>query len=56
VWQRQAEAVYVARQTGEKELIVDDHCLRPELRHVASEGDDGLDDRLHTAYARASPR
>jgi hypothetical protein len=51
VWQWQAEAVYVGRRTARKTLTVDDHRLRPELHHVAGEGNDRLDDRLYAAYA-----
>src|SRR5438093_10271144 len=55
VRQRQAEAVYVGRRTAGKALTVDNYRRRPELHHVAGEGDDGLDDRLHATHARAGP-
>ena len=32
------------------------HRLRPELHHVASDGDDGVEDGLHAAYTRPRAR
>src|SRR2546430_3473023 len=55
VWQRQAEAIDVGRHTARKALTVDDHRLRPDLHHVAGDGDHGLDDGLHAADTRTRP-
>src|SRR5207247_5866853 len=55
VWQRQAEAIDVGQHTAGKALTVDDHRLRPDLHHVAGDGDDWLDDGLDAADTRTRP-
>ena len=55
VWQWQAEAIDVGRHTAGKALTVDDHRLRPDLHHVAGDGDDGFEDGLDAADTRTRP-